>query len=73
VNEVESIACENAAVIFKPASGATLVAPSAGLFDVTDGPALWIVHVELAGVASVLPAASVARTWNVWLPATRPL
>src|SRR6185369_6876479 len=27
------------------------------------------VHVWLAGVASVLPAVSVARTWNVWLPA----
>ena len=24
-------------------------------------------HVKLAGVASVLPAASVAVTWNVWL------
>src|SRR6478672_10364713 len=27
------------------------------------------VHVWLAGVASVLPAVSVARTWKVWLPA----
>jgi len=26
------------------------------------------VHVELAGVESVLPAWSVARTWKVWLP-----
>ena len=31
------------------------------------------VHVELAGVASTLPAASIARTWNVWLPDARPL
>jgi methylmalonyl-CoA mutase cobalamin-binding subunit len=28
-----------------------------------------IVQVYEAGVASVLPAPSVARTWNVWLPA----
>jgi hypothetical protein len=27
-----------------------------------------IVHVNEAGVASVLPARSVALTWNVWLP-----
>src|SRR5438067_1853892 len=27
-----------------------------------------IVQVKLAGVASVFPAGSVARTWKVWLP-----
>jgi hypothetical protein len=32
------------------------------------GATVSIVQVKLAGVASVLPAASVARTWNVWLP-----
>ncbi len=30
------------------------------------------VHVLLAGVASVFPAGSVARTWNEWLPAASP-
>jgi hypothetical protein len=29
------------------------------------------VHVKTAGVGSVFPAGSVARTWNVWLPSTR--
>ena len=32
-----------------------------------------IVQVHVAGVASVLPAASVARTLNVCEPAARPL
>jgi hypothetical protein len=32
------------------------------------GGVLSIVHVRLAGVASVFPAASVALTWKVWLP-----
>jgi hypothetical protein len=31
------------------------------------------VHVVAAGVASVLPAGSVARTWNVWLPSVSPV
>ena len=31
-----------------------------------------IVHVWVAGVASTLPAGSVARTWKVWLPSARP-
>ena len=31
-----------------------------------------IVHVKEAGLASTLPAASVARTWKVWLPSARP-
>jgi hypothetical protein len=31
--------------------------------------AVWsIVHVWVAGLASVFAAASVALTWNVWLP-----
>src|SRR5262245_47153562 len=32
-----------------------------------------IVQLKLAGVASVLPAASRARTWNVWTPWARPV
>jgi hypothetical protein len=39
---------------------------------VVSGAVRSIVHVWLAGVASVFPAGSVARTWNVWLPAARP-
>jgi len=60
----------------KVAVGATLVAtpvaPAAGVFAVTVG-AVPIVHVKDAGVASVLPAASIALTWKVWLPTARPL
>ena len=37
------------------------------------GAAVSIVQVKLAGVASVLPAASVARTWKVWEPSPRPV
>jgi hypothetical protein len=33
----------------------------------------WMVQLRLAGVASVLPAASIARTRKVWEPAARPL
>ena len=41
--------------------------------DVIDvsGAVVSIVHVKLAGVASVFPAGSVARTWNVCEPAAR--
>ena len=43
---------------------------SAGLESiVVFGAVRSTIHVWLAGVASVLPAVSVARTWNVWLPA----
>ena len=35
------------------------------------GAAVSTVHVWEAGVASVWPAASVARTWKVWLPSAR--
>ena len=60
----------------KVAVGATLVAtpvaPAAGVFAVTVG-AVPIVQVKDAGVASVLPAASVALTWKVWLPTASPL
>ena len=39
---------------------------------VEDGAIVSIVHVYWAGVGSVLPAASVARTSKVWLPSERP-
>ena len=32
------------------------------------GAVVSIVQVKLAGVGSVLPTASIARTWKVWLP-----
>ena len=35
--------------------------------------AAWIVHVRVAGVPSTFPAASIARTLKVWLPAARPV
>jgi hypothetical protein len=37
------------------------------------GAAVSTVHVWLAGVASVFPAGSVERTWNVWLPSAKPV
>ena len=40
---------------------------------VVSGAVRSIVHVWLAGLASVFPAGSVARTWNVWLPAVKPV
>ena len=39
---------------------------------VSGGVVSWTVQVRLAGVASTLPAASMARTRKVWLPAARP-
>jgi hypothetical protein len=51
-------------------SGVVLLDGSEGLESiVVFGAVRSTVQVWLAGVASVLPAASVARTWNVWLPA----
>jgi hypothetical protein len=40
---------------------------------VVSGAAVWIVHVNDAGVASTLPAASRARTWNVCEPSASPV
>jgi hypothetical protein len=40
---------------------------------VVSGAVASTVHVKLAGVASVLPAGSVARTSNVWEPSVRPV
>ena len=35
------------------------------------GATVSTVQEKVAGVGSTLPAASVARTWNVWLPSVR--
>jgi hypothetical protein len=40
---------------------------------VVSGAVRSTVHVWLAGVPSVFPAGSVARTWKVWLPAVKPV
>ena len=37
------------------------------------GPVVSTTQVKLAGVASILPAASIARTWKVCEPSARPL
>ena len=37
------------------------------------GATVSTVHANAAGVGSTLPAASVARTWKVWLPSARPV
>src|SRR5207248_7119835 len=47
--------------------------PSAGLVSVTLGTAVSTVQLQVAGVASALPAASIACTWKVCAPAARPL
>ena len=50
----------------------SLVVPSGGDVIVVFGAAVSTVNVRDAGVASVLPAASVARTSNVCDPSVRP-
>jgi hypothetical protein len=65
----ESIASEKVAVTLAPT--ATPVAPSWGANPLTLGAVVSIVQVRLAGVASVLPAASVALTSKVCCPAER--
>ena len=42
-----------------------LVEPAGPAVIVVSGAVISIVHVKLAGVGSVFPAASVACTWNV--------
>ena len=37
------------------------------------GATVSTVHARLAGVASTLPARSIARTSNVWMPSERPV
>ena len=40
-----------------------------GVVSITvSGAMVSMVQVKLAGVGSVLPSESVARTWKVWLP-----
>jgi hypothetical protein len=39
---------------------------------VVSGGVVSMTHVYEAGLPSVLPALSVARTWKVWLPSARP-
>ena len=50
-----------------------LVALAGADVIVVSGGVRSIVHVKLAGVASVLPTASVARTSKVCVPATSPV
>jgi hypothetical protein len=50
-----------------------VVVPDGPELIVVSGAVRSIVHVFEAGVASTFPAASMARTWNVWLPAESPL
>ena len=52
------------AVLYSPAA--------AGKAIVEPGAVVSTSQVKEAGEASVLPATSVARTWNVWLPSARP-
>ena len=40
---------------------------------VVSGADVSIVHVNESGVGSALPAPSIARTRNVWLPSARPV
>src|SRR5215210_8871081 len=46
--------------------------PLPGVTRVTAGAAASTVHVNAAGVPSTLPAPSIARTSNRWLPSERP-
>ena len=50
-----------------------LVSASGLVVMVVSGAVMSMVHVKAAGVASTLPAVSMARTWKVWLPAARPV
>ena len=50
-----------------------LVADGGAAVMLVSGATVSTVQEKLAGVGSVLPAASVARTWKVWLPEAKPL
>ena len=52
---------------------ATAVAPFDGTVDDTVGGLMSIVQARTAGVGSLVPPLSVARTWKLWEPADRPL
>ncbi len=59
-----------ALVAVKPKLALVLLVVSGGLaVIVVSGAVVSMVQVKLAGVASTLPAGSMARTWKVWLPA----
>jgi hypothetical protein len=47
--------------------------PSAGFTSATSGSVASTVHVLAAGLASALPAASMARTMKVWAPPAMPV
>ena len=47
--------------------------PAGPLAIVAEGAVVSIVQVNDEGVGSTLPAWSVERTWNVWLPSGRPV
>src|SRR5438128_187381 len=49
------------------------VGPEVGVVMLTVGAVVSMLQVKLAGVGSVFPAGSVARTWKVWLPAASAL
>jgi len=49
------------------------VGPEVGVVMLTVGAVVSMLQVKLAGVRSVFPAGSVARTWKVWLPAASAL
>jgi hypothetical protein len=52
-------------VIFEGFAGADVI--------VVSGAVRSTVQAWFAGVGSVFPIVSVARTWNVWLPAVKPV
>lgn len=70
VGEAASMASEKVASML--AAGATSVAPSAGTTLSTVGAVVSTFQERLAGVKSVLPAASIARTEKVCEPSARP-
>ncbi len=65
------IASENVASTFVPVD--TPIASSIGTTAVTLGAVTSTVHERLAGLGSVFPAESVARTWKLFAPSARPL
>ena len=49
------------------------VVPEGPPVMVVSGAVMSMVHVQVAGDASVLPTTSFARTWKVWDPTVRPV
>ena len=52
--------------------GETLVGLAVTELTITLEPAVSTFHVKEAGVGSMFPAASMVRTWKVWLPSLKP-